>query len=189
MRPLTTKRPVSQNCIRDITAAFMASNKLVYVFIDRHLFVLRPNGGIIVGPISVWKIFKGVKSVDAAFRRHDDKTVLFRNDVFYVFSAKNRYISGPHPIKGRFAGLGRVQGNIDAAFVWPKTNSLYITKGRLYWRYHFLGSGDYALVPGYPKQMQKQWTNRVGNLDAAFTGANGATYLFKGESTCPDVYH
>ena len=177
-----TATPPHGKCLQRISAAFTAANKLVYLFSKTRLFVLDQNLRILLGPISVWKLFKGVKSVDAAFQRHDGNTVLFSKKYFYVFTPNNDYLSGPHRISSSFPGLDTFSGNVDAVFVWPKTNALYITKENVYWRFFPIAKGKtYGLVPGYPKLLQNTWTNLPNRLDAGLTWTDGATYLFKGK--------
>ena len=138
---------------------------------------------VLLGPIHVRKIFKGVKSVDAAFRRQDGSTVLFSKKSFYVFSSKNSYLSGPNSISSSFPRLDIFPGKVDTAFIWPKINALYITKGNLYWRYYRLAeSNGYGLVPGYPKLLQRGWSKLPSNINATLTWTDGATYLFKGKN-------
>ena len=175
-------KPVDEKCLGNITAAFVGADKAVYLFSNKHLYILNKNLGLNIGPIAVWKVFKGVKSVDAAFQRHDGNTVLFTKKLYYVFSPNNDYVSGPHYISSSFPSLQVYSGNADAAFIWPKTNSLYITKGNVYWRYYSYANGaKYGLVPGYPKLLQNERINIPGMLDAALTWNDGATYLFKGK--------
>ena len=181
-QPTVTSIPPSGKCLEKISAAFVGANKLVYMFSNNRLFVLDKNLRLLLGPVSVWKLFKGVKSVDAAFQRHDGNTVLFSKKSYYVFSPNNDYVSGPHNIASSFPGLDIFSGKVDAAFIWPKTNALYITKGNVYWRYFPLAKGkSYGLVPGYPKLLQNKWTKLPSKLDAALTWTDGATYLFKGK--------
>ena len=161
---------------------FLGADKKTYVFSKRKLFIFSKSLSIDQGPIAIWKIFKGVKSVDAAFTRHDGKTVLFSSGKYFVFNSRNMYVSGPHQIKSTFKGLANVPGKIDAAFIWPKTDALYIMKGNKYWRYYPIGKGEsYGIAPGYPKDIARSWKRVPQNIDAAYTWINGATYLFKGK--------
>ena len=182
IEPLATAKPPAKKCLQKITAAFTGTNKLTYFFSNNLVLVLNKNLQVILGPIRIGKIFKGVKSVDAAFRRQDGNTVLFSKQSFYVFSPKNSYLSGPNSVSSSFPGLDVFPGKVDAAFVWSRINALYITKGNLYWRYFQLAeSNGYGLVPGYPKLLKKRSSRLTGNINAALTWTDGATYLFKGK--------
>ena len=177
----TPEVPISK-CLGKVSAAFLSADKRVYIFSRKKLFILKKTLGIEVGPISIGKIFKGVKSVDAAFRRHDGNTVLFRKNKYFVLNSNNQYVSGPHRIRPSFAGLESQSGRINAAFIWSKTNALYIIKGDKYWRYSPNSKGNgYRLVPGYPKFVKNIWPRVPGKVDAALTWTDGETYLFKGK--------
>ncbi|XP_065066313.1 interstitial collagenase-like [Rhopilema esculentum] len=181
-----TKQPTPEvpfsKCLGKVSASFLSAEKHVYIFSRKKLFILKKTLGIKVGPVSIGKIFKGVKSVDAAFRRHDGNTVLFRKNKYFVFNSNNQYVSGPHRISSSFAGLESRSGRINAAFIWSKTNALYIIKGDKYWRYSLNSNGNgYRLVPGYPKLIKDIWPRVPGKVDAALTWTDGKTYLFKGD--------
>ncbi len=109
-----------------------------------------------------------------------NKKMIFSRS-FYVYNIKNAYISGPNPIKDHFNGLSNVD-SIDAAFVWPGNQKLYVFKSKHYWRYSAFSNGrKYSLDIGYPRKIRHGWTGIPHkNINGIFTWKNGFTYAFKG---------
>eukprot|EP00794_Sanderia_malayensis_P009338 gene9338-10323_t len=180
----TLKPPVEKphECFSRVTAIFLAANKKTYMFNAAKLWILDGNLAVEKGPISVDRVFKGMKTVDAAFQRDDGNSLLFSGRSFFVYNAENVYISGPHLIADHFNGLSKLH-RIDAAFVWPGNRALYIFKGKRYWRYRPVSNGKkYMLDATYPRKIKHGWIGipRHG-LDGMFTWKNGITYLFKSD--------
>eukprot|EP00795_Rhopilema_esculentum_P009292 gene9292-16988_t len=178
--PTVTVQPYDSRCFNRMDAAFLGNDKRTYFFNSDKLYILKKTLGIEKGPILVSKLFKGVLSVDAAFKRqHDRNTIIFSGKSYYVFSGDHDYVSGPTPISQGFVGLPANFGDIDGAFVWPGNNLLYIFKGSEYWRVYTYGS-IYRAASGYPRKISSAWGGIPDNIDAVTTWANGVSYFFKG---------
>ena len=79
--PKATMRPPEKGCTNRIQAAILGKDKKTYVINRDKVYVLGLNLGIDQGPLPLENYFKGLKFVDAAFRRQiDQKTVLFNKD-------------------------------------------------------------------------------------------------------------
>ena len=76
--PTATVQPYDSRCFNRMDAAFLGNDKRTYVFNSDKLYILKKTLGIEKGPILVSKLFKGVLSVDAAFKRqYDRNTIIF----------------------------------------------------------------------------------------------------------------
>ncbi len=80
LNPSTLKPKAKDACFSRMSAIFLAGDKKTYMFSSDKLWILDKHLALEKGPIYVEKVFKGIKSVDAAFRRNDGKTVLFSGD-------------------------------------------------------------------------------------------------------------
>nr|UUA79708.1 matrix metalloproteinase 17-1 [Nemopilema nomurai] len=178
--PAVTIKPYDARCFSKMGAVFLGNDKRTYVFNSDKLYILKTTLGIDKGPILVSDVFIGALSVDAAFKRQSDRsTIIFSGKSYYVYSSDYDFVSGPAPISDGFLGFPANFGDIDAAFVWPGNNLMYIFKGSDYWRVYQRGN-MYRAASGYPRKISSAWIGIPDNIDAVTTWANGVTYFFKG---------
>ena len=90
-------------------------------------------------------------------------------------------LEGPYWISEGFKGFPAHFRNINAAFVWPGNNQLYIFRGPEYWRFSRKPKSDqYRMDYGYPRKIHSAWRHVPHNFDTVFAWRNGKTYFFKG---------
>ncbi|EDO48502.1 predicted protein, partial [Nematostella vectensis] len=127
-----------------------------------------------------WPGLQGVKDIDAAFYRNQDKvTFIIKGDKFWMF--KNRT-----PLEGKQAlplsdpelALDSELVGMDAALQWAKNGKIYFFKGDRYWRYDPYKK---LIDVGYPRLIQEGWNGAVpDNIQAAMQWKNQKSYFFKG---------
>ena len=78
-KPITSK-PKPPVCLNRIKAAFLGSDKKVYVFNDDKLYVLGKFLTIERGPVPIGDVFRGVTKVDAAMKIESGELIFFHGD-------------------------------------------------------------------------------------------------------------
>ena len=100
---------------------------------------------------------------------------------YYIFKG-TKLVKGPDYIADGFQGLPKDLKKIDAAFVWPGNNQLYIFRDQQYWRFQKNpGTNVYRLDYGYPRLITSAWRKVPAYINSVFAWKNGKTYFFKGD--------
>ena len=173
-------------CTDVMKAAFVGDNEKLHFVNGNKLYMLHDENeqGVEMGPIDVSSYFKGLQIVDSVFRRPTDKLlVVFHGDKFSVY--QDKILKYPaRKINDGFQAVDVVLEDIDAAFIWPDNNKLYIFKGEIYWRFSQLNllestHTDYIADFGYPQIIVAKWKGLPRSVDTVFQWSNNKMYFTK----------
>ncbi|KAK2899255.1 hypothetical protein Q8A67_010673 [Cirrhinus molitorella] len=174
--PTTPRKPdpepsAPDPCTARLDAIMLGPLHKTFAFRGHYVWTLSDSGHNAPVPIkTLWKELPD--DIDAAVHsQRTNKSYFLKGDKVWRYSGLK--------LDGGYPKHLAIPSNIQAAFFLKSRRALVFIKGSEYWLWDELGSAKHLQL--YPKPLAQLIAGLPSDPDAAFSGADGHVYVFRGE--------